>query len=205
MAEGRELRFVKTPGGMPLPENFKRQYRVFQGQSAENLAPVATFNLEEPHLRGVTEVRRAATDILTLTALQVSGAGRWQLTDEVGEILAEISGRGVLSQGWALSSRGEEPEFELVNPQGLTKQVITTMLEGETEGLVLKKSGNPIGSLTKQHRSMGGGVLAGLKRFVEGRDWVLKLDDQPVGANRELALMSFSLVAIVSLEFSSPD
>ncbi|ASP32559.1 hypothetical protein [Labrenzia sp. VG12] len=205
MSERRELRIVKTPGSMSLPKNIKRQYQVFAEQSAGRGSPVVTFNLDQPELRGVTEVKRSEASALTLTSQQMTGSGRWQLTDKAGETLAEISGQGLLSQGWVLSCRDAASEFELVNPQGLARQIAKTMLQGETEGLVLKKGDDPIGWLTKQHRSAGGGVLAGLKRFVEGRDWVLKLDDQSVGADLEIAFLTCALVAVVALEFSSPD
>ena len=102
------------------------------------------------------------------------------------------------------------PDFVLADPKSLAKQIARTMLDGETEGLLLTVADQPAGTLTKQHRSSGGGLLSGLKRFVQGRDWVFKPEQaamSTIGSERGglAALSGLALVAIVSLEFNSPD
>lgn len=204
MSTSKCLRFVKTPGSMPLPAGFKRQYRVLP-DAAEDGPSLATFNLDQPQLFGRTECSEIASGDLSLLWEKAVGSVSWKLVRDGAETLAEISARGVLSQGWIMTFRGGPEEFELVNPQGLAKQIVTTMLDGETEGLILMQAGAPIGSLSKQHRSKGGGVFSGLKRFVVGRDWVLSFDRELSDPDLQNACLAFALVAIVSLEHSSPD
>jgi len=205
MSKGLRLRFVRTPGSMPLPDGFKRQYRVFAGEATSGDAPEATFNIAEPHLRCRTEVEIGDLGNCILSCEQTTGAGLWQLVRDTGEPLAQITGHGVLSQGWRLCCSPGNETFELVDPKSLAKQMLTTMMDGETDGLVLLQGEDRAGSLSKQHRSQGGGVLSGLKRFVEGRDWVLQLEERPAQADRLPQLMALSLVALVALEMSAPD
>jgi hypothetical protein len=85
------------------------------------------------------------------------------------------------------------------------------MLDGQTEGLVLTREGKAAGSLVKQHRSYGGGLLSGLKRFVQGLDWVLdmrqvsEVGEGMAGPRGRVILAVFALVALVNLDLSAPD
>lgn len=202
------LRFVKTPGSLPLPDGVSRQYQVFAGAAAGE--PEVSFDLDTPHMRGTTWVRTQAAGDLVLSCLEKIGGGRWALQSVQGETLAEISGKGVLTQSWHLSFPGTGPVLELADPESFAERVVRTMLDGEIEGLVLTSNREPVGGLSKQHRSTGGGFLSGMKRFVQGRDWVLDLqrpamDVVNISTGHRLALLALSLSAIVSLEFSSPD
>jgi len=208
MGKETALRFVKTPGSLPLPEGVGRQYQVFAGAASGE--PEARFDLDKPHMRGTILVRTAAENGLVLSCHEKSGGGRWALHAAQGDILAEIAGKGVLSQSWHLSFPGSGPVLELADPKSFAGQVVRTVLDGETEGLVLTLNGDPVGRLTKQHRPSGGGILSGMKRFVQGRDWVLELqrpamEVADMSPDRLIALQALSLAAIVSLEFSSPD
>ena len=199
------LRFVKTPGSVTLPKGFRRQYQVFDGDVSPDKVPRVTFNLDQPQLRGTTEIMSGALGNLVLRCDKVVGAGLWHLEAKSGERLAEVSGKGVLSQGWHMSLQGGRSTFDLINPDSLAKQMVTTMLDGETDGLVLMQGEGLFGRLAKRHRTSGGGVFSGLKRFVEGRDWVLEFERSPQDAKAEISFLALALVAIVSLEFSSPD
>ncbi|MCK7612078.1 hypothetical protein [Roseibium sediminicola] len=208
MGKGTRLRFVKTPGSLPLPDGVSRQYQVFAGSAAGE--PELSFDLDKPHMRGTTWVRSPVVNGLVLSCLEKVGGGRWALQTVQGDTVAEIAGKGVLTQSWHLSFPGSGPVLELADPKSFAKQVVRTMLDGETEGLVLTLNQDPVGGLAKQHRSSGGGFLSGMKRFVQGRDWVLDLqrpamDVASISTGHRIALLALSLSAIVSLEFSSPD
>jgi len=208
MGEGTALRFVKTPGSLQLPDGISRQYQVFPGAASGE--PDVSFDLDKPHMRGTTWVRTPETNGLVLSCLEKTGGGRWILETAQGITLAEISGKGVLSQSWNLSLGGQGPVFELSDPKSFAEQVVRTMLDGDTEGLVLSSDQEPVGGLSKQHRSSGGGFLSGVKRFVQGCDWVLDLrgratDVASASQGHRIALMALSLAAIVSLEVSASE
>lgn len=210
MSADLSLRFVKTPGSVTLPDGVSRQYQVFSGNLADGGAPDVTFDLDQPHMRGLTQVRCGPERRLILACRQKTGAGRWELLTETDEKLAEIAGTGTLTQGWKLSLGSSATAIELVDPQSFGRQIIRTMLDGDADALLLTLVGVPAGSLCKRHRSGGGGVLKGLKRFVQGRDWVLTVEGSALNAvtaeNGDwTALAACALTAIVSLELSKSD
>ncbi len=196
---------------MPLQDGVSRQFRLFPDGAPSGEDPEATFDLDQPQIRGVTRVRCRSGELLELICRKKTGAGRWELLTDAGFSLAEVTGHGALSQGWRLSITGSAGTFELVNPESFGQQVIRTMLDGQTEGLVLTQKGEAVGSLVKRYRSSGGGLLSGLKRFVQGRDWVLdmrqvsEVPESMAGPRGRVILAAFALVALVNLDLSAPD
>lgn len=210
MGAGSAWRFVKTPGSQPLPDGVSRRYAVFAREASLAGAPELVFDLDKPHMRGITWIRTPASDALVLSCQEKSGGGRWQLQSEQGERLADIAGQGVLSPNWALKLDGEDPVFELSDPRSFARQTVETMLEGDTDNLVLSCEEQAVGELSKQHRSVGGGLVSGIRRFVQGRDWVLELQQAALSRVQEapetrIAVQALALAAIVALEFGSPD
>jgi hypothetical protein len=207
------LRFVKTPGSVQLPAGISRQYQVYRGDRLPEGAPDLVFDLDSAHMRGLTLVRQISGEVSRLECQSRTGAGRWDLVATDGCTLAQISGPGLFAGGWKLDFPGKEPGLELRDPASLGKQIVRSMLNGDTEGLVLLLDGEPQGSITRRHRDEpkgGGGFFTSLKRFVAGRDWVLELNGAemaPQFMERDgvLVLAAFALAAIVSLEMSSSD
>ncbi|MHA7772549.1 hypothetical protein [Roseibium sp. M-1] len=213
MSDGLFFRFVKTPGNISLPAGISRQYQVFQGAGAPEGDAAFVFDLEASHMRGLTHVRQRSGKAGRLVCQSNAGGGSWTLVTAEGESLARLSGPGLLASSWKLERTDAGADLELRDPAGLGKQIVRTMLNGDTEGLALLQDGVPIGAISRRHREEakgGGGLFAGLKRFVVGRDWVLSLAgaDTPsdlVTGDGALALAAFSMTAIVGLELSSAD
>jgi|GEM_PF-6943214 len=211
MPNGISLRFVKTPGSVQLPEGISRQYRVFRGEDALLGEPEVVFDLDKAHMRGLTKIRQKSGEADRLDCRSKVGASSWNLLTAEGRNIARISGPGLLASGWKLELAGVDTGLELRDPVGIGKEIARTMLNGDTEGLALTMAGVPLGAVTRQHRdgSQGsGGFLSGLKRFITGRDWVLELKGKDVphqlaSGDGLVALASFTLAAIVSLEMSS--
>jgi hypothetical protein len=208
------LRFVKTPGSIPLPPGVSRQFKVFSGEESLKGAPAMTFDLDKPHMRGVTSIHLEAGPGWSLECTARAGTGSWDLKSETGVSIGRISGRGSLRKGWKLELPGGGADYELADPDSVARQTVRTMLGGDTEAMVLLESGELAGTLTRKHRDQSqgrkAGLLAGLKRFVTGRDWVLDIQQQNGGrelADREtlIALASLGLVAIVNLDLSTAD
>lgn len=208
------LRFVKTPGSMELPSGVARQFKVFAGDESLDDVPGLVFDLDKVHMRGLTRVHIGRELLWTLDCQAKTGAGIWDLKTDAGSSVGRISGRGSLKQGWKLEMPEGGATFELVSPVSIAKQAVRTMLGGDTDAMVLLKDGDLAGTLTRKHRDQApdkkAGLLAGLKRFVTGRDWVLESQDLDFGhgiANKERlsALAALGLVAIVSLALSTAD
>ncbi|WP_370200776.1 hypothetical protein [Roseibium sp.] len=214
METNLSFRFVKTPGSMPLPPGVARQFKVFgTGQSLEE-APAMVFELDKPHMRGVTSIRIGPQTAWALECRSRSGTGSWELRTDADVSIGQIGGRGPLKQGWQLEVPGSNVQFSLANPDSVAKQAVRTMLGGDTEALVLLADGNPAGTLVRKHRDQAegkkAGLLSGLKRFVTGRDWVLDIHEPDLRSKiappeQQVALAALGLVAVVSLELSTAD
>ncbi|WP_040440086.1 hypothetical protein [Roseibium aggregatum] len=208
------MRFVKTPGSIPLPPGVSRQFKVFSGEESLDGAPAMTFDLDKAHMRGVTSIHLEAGPDWSLGRTAKVGTGSWDLTSETGVCIGRVLGRGSLKKGWKLELPGGGVDYELADPDSVARQTVRAMLGGDTEALVLLENGVLAGTLTRKHRDQSqgkkAGLLAGLKRFVTGRDWVLDIQQQNGGrelAGREtlIALASLGLVAIVNLDLSTAD
>jgi hypothetical protein len=214
MAKVLSLRFVKTPGSISLLPGVARQFKVFSGDHSLEGTPAIVFELDKAHMRGVTCIHLRERPDWSLECTAKAGTGSWDLISDAGVRTGHIAGRGSLKQGWKLELPRSGAHYELADPDSIARQTVRTMLGGDTDALVLLENGNLAGTLSRKHRDQSNGkragLLAGLKRFVTGRDWVLDVQQQNdqlelAGTDHLVALACLGLVSVVNLDLSTAD